>query len=75
MARNDVLLVLFFASRAPRETQDAFRTARAKLAQERAELAKTLADASARPSEDACDEISREDLAKALDCTVEELDG
>ena len=29
--------------------QDAFRTARAKLAQERAELAKTLADASARP--------------------------
>ena len=35
-----------------RETQDAFRTARAKLAQERAELAKTLADASA-PSEDA----------------------
>ena len=30
--------------------QDAFRTARAKLAQERAELAKTLADASARPS-------------------------
>ena len=33
--------------------QDAFRTARAKLAQERAELAKTLADASARPPEDA----------------------
>ena len=30
--------------------QDAFRTARAKLAQERAELAQTLADASARPS-------------------------
>ena len=29
--------------------QDAFRTARAKLAQERSELAKTLADASARP--------------------------
>ena len=29
--------------------EDAFRTARAKLAQERAELAKTLADASARP--------------------------
>ena len=29
--------------------QDAFRTARAKLAQERAELAETLADASARP--------------------------
>ena len=33
--------------------QDAFRTARAKLAQERADLAKTLADASARPPEDA----------------------
>ena len=33
--------------------QDAFRTARTKLAQERAELAKTLADASARPSKDA----------------------
>ena len=33
--------------------QDAFRTARTKLAQERAELAKTLADASARPSRDA----------------------
>jgi len=32
-----------------RETQDAFRTARAKLAQKRAELAKTFADASARP--------------------------
>ena len=32
--------------------QDAFRTARAKLAQERSELAKTLADASARPSKD-----------------------
>ena len=31
--------------------QDAFRTARAKLAQER-ELARTLADASARPPED-----------------------
>ncbi len=29
--------------------QDAFRTARAKLAQERAELAQTLADASERP--------------------------
>ena len=35
-----------------REAQDAFRTARAKLAQERSDLAKTLADASARPSED-----------------------
>ena len=33
--------------------QDAFRTARTKLAQERADLAKTLADASARPSRDA----------------------
>ena len=33
--------------------QDAFRTARAKLAQERAELAQALADASARPPEDA----------------------
>ena len=33
--------------------QDAFRTARAKLAQERSELAQTLADASARPSQDA----------------------
>ena len=32
--------------------QDAFRTARARLAQERSELAKTLADASARPSQD-----------------------
>ena len=30
--------------------QDAFRTARAKLAQERADLAQTLAEASARPS-------------------------
>ena len=36
-----------------RETQDAFQTARTKLAQERADLAKTLADASARPSRDA----------------------
>ena len=36
-----------------RETQDAFQTARTKLAQERAELAKTLSDASARPSQDA----------------------
>ena len=35
------------------ETQDAFQTARAKLAQERSELAKTLSDASARPSKDA----------------------
>ena len=33
--------------------QDAFRTARAKLAQERSDLAQTLADASARPSQDA----------------------
>ena len=33
--------------------QDAFRTARAALAQERAELAQTLADASARPSDSA----------------------
>ena len=32
--------------------QDAFRTARAKLAQERAEIAQTLADASAKPSQD-----------------------
>ncbi len=32
--------------------QDAFRTAREKLAQERSELAQTLADASARPSQD-----------------------
>ena len=32
--------------------QDAFRTAREKLAQERSELAKTLADASAKPSQD-----------------------
>ena len=31
--------------------QDAFRTARAKLAQERSELAQTLADASAKPSQ------------------------
>ena len=30
------------------ETQDAFRTARARLAQERSELAQTLADAAAR---------------------------
>ena len=36
-----------------RETQDAFRTARVSLAQERSELARTLADASARPSRDA----------------------
>jgi len=35
-----------------REAQGAFRTARAKLAQERADLAKTLADASAKPSKD-----------------------
>ena len=35
-----------------REAQDAFRTARKKLAQERSELAQTLADASARPSQD-----------------------
>jgi len=33
--------------------QEAFRTARAKLAQERAELAQTLADSSAKPSQDA----------------------
>ena len=33
--------------------QDAFRTARVQLAQERSELATTLADASARPSQDA----------------------
>ena len=33
--------------------QDAFRTARAKLAQERSQLAQTLADASAKPSQDA----------------------
>jgi len=32
--------------------QDAFRTAREKLAQERSELAQTLADASAKPSQD-----------------------
>ena len=31
--------------------QDAFRTAREKLAQERSELAQTLADASAKPSQ------------------------
>ena len=37
---------------AERLAQDAFRTARARLAQERSELAKTLADASARPSQD-----------------------
>ena len=39
-----------YVSRPETEAQDAFRTARAKLAQE---LAKTLADASARPSQDA----------------------
>ena len=33
--------------------QNAFRTARVKLAQERSELAQTLADASAKPSQDA----------------------
>ncbi|CAH0373241.1 unnamed protein product [Pelagomonas calceolata] len=33
--------------------QEAFRTARAKLAQEREELAQTLADSSAKPSQDA----------------------
>ena len=32
--------------------QDAFRTAREKLAEERSELAQTLADASAKPSQD-----------------------
>jgi hypothetical protein len=37
------------AREAQGEAQDAFRTARAKLAQERSDLAKTLADASARP--------------------------
>ena len=36
------------ALRAREETQDAFRTARANLAQERSELAQTLADAAAR---------------------------
>ena len=36
-----------------RETQDAYRTARVRLAQERSELARTLADASARPLRDA----------------------
>ena len=41
------------AREAQGEAQDAFRTARAKLAHERAELAQTLADASARPSQDA----------------------
>ena len=46
------------AALAARETpetlaQDAFRTARAKLAQERSQLAQTLADASAKPSQDA----------------------
>ena len=45
------------AALAARETelaaQDAFRTARVQLAQERSELATTLADASARPSQDA----------------------
>ncbi len=35
-----------------REAQDAFRKARKKLAQERSELAQTLADASAKPSQD-----------------------
>ena len=32
--------------------QDAFRTAREKLAQERSDLAKTVGDASAKPSQD-----------------------
>ena len=45
------------AALAARETelaaQDAFRTARVQLAQERSELATTLADASARASQDA----------------------
>ena len=43
---------MFFDARLTPETlaQDAFRTARAKLAQERAEIAQTFADASARPS-------------------------
>jgi len=45
------------AALAARETelaaQDAFRTARVQLAQERSELATTLAGASARPSQDA----------------------
>ena len=40
------------APAAEKLAQEAFRTARTKLAQERSELAKTLADASARPSQD-----------------------
>ena len=51
----DYYLPKLRAALAARETQDAFRTARTKLAQERSELAKTLADASARPSQDAQD--------------------
>ena len=41
------------APAAEKLAQEAFRTARTKLAQERSELAKTLADASARPSKEA----------------------
>jgi len=41
------------AREAQGEAQDAFRTARAKLAQERSQLPPTLADASARPSKEA----------------------
>ena len=55
-ARQNGFLEVRAALRA-RETpeklaQDAFRTAREKLAQERSELAQTLADASAKPSQD-----------------------
>ena len=41
------------AHEAQGEAQNAFRTARVKLAQERSELAQMLADASAKPSQDA----------------------
>ena len=49
----DYYLPKLRAALAARETKDAFRTARAKLAQERSELAQTLAEASVRPSRDA----------------------
>ena len=51
-ARQDAVVIRITYETPEKLAQDAFRTARAKLAQERAELPQTLADASA-PSEDA----------------------
>ena len=52
-ARQDAVVIRITYETPEKLAQDAFRTARARLAQERAEIAETLADASARPSEDA----------------------